>query len=148
MILYITSGQLSSPARTAIRAGGRSRIGPATAGSTREVTRGQSQLQHRLALHRGRGTWRIIGPTERGPQPIGGGGEVAIWISRDEGKTWTKERDVTRDSPLNHNYVRRPVNAHPDFYAFWADGDPDKFSQSRLYFTNRAGDRVWRCRMR
>jgi hypothetical protein len=51
---------------------------------------------------------------------------------------------VTHDSPMNHNYVRRPVDAHPDFYAYWADGDPDKFSPSRLYFCNRAGDRVWR----
>ncbi|MGE3313076.1 MAG: hypothetical protein AB7O66_24175 [Limisphaerales bacterium] len=34
--------------------------------------------------------------------------------------------------------------AHPDFAAFWADGDPDAFSESRLYFANRAGDRVWR----
>ena len=44
---------------------------------------------------------------------------------------------------MNHNYVRRPVNAHPDFYAFWSDGNPDAFSPSRLFFTNQAGDRVW-----
>jgi hypothetical protein len=88
--------------------------------------------------------WRIIGPTETGPQPIGAGGEVAVWTSKDEGKTWTKQRDATRRSPMNHNYVRRPVDAHPDFYAFWADGNPDKFSESRLYFANQAGDRVRR----
>ncbi len=34
----------------------------------------------------GNGTWRIIGPTERGPQRWGGGGEVAVWTSRDEGR--------------------------------------------------------------
>ena len=88
--------------------------------------------------------WRVIGPTGRGPQPIGSGGEVAIWASRDEGKTWIHQRDVTRGSPVNHNYVRRPIDAHPDFYAFWADGNPDEFSQSHLYFTNQAGDAVWR----
>ena len=44
---------------------------------------------------------------------------------------------------MNHNYVRRPMNAHPDFQAFWADGNPDRFSPSKLYFTNRAGDKVW-----
>ena len=87
--------------------------------------------------------WRIIGPTEQGPQPIGSGGEVAVWTSRDEGKTWTKERDITRRSPANHNYVRRPVNAHPDFHAFWADGNPDELSPSRLFFTNQVGDEVW-----
>ena len=65
-------------------------------------------------------------------------------ISADEGKTWHKERDITRNSPLNHTYARRPVAAHPDFYAFWADGNPDTFSESRIYFTNQAGSQVWR----
>jgi hypothetical protein len=88
--------------------------------------------------------WRIVGPTEPGPQPVGSGAEVAVWISRDQGKTWAKDRDVTAGSPFNHNYVRRPVNAHPDFYAFWADGDPDQLTPSHLYFANRTGDRVWR----
>jgi hypothetical protein len=87
--------------------------------------------------------WRIFGPTEKGPQPVGSGGEVAIWASRDEGQTWAKERDVTRGSAMNHNYVRRPMNAHPDFYAYWADGNPDTLTPSHLYFTNKAGDRVW-----
>lgn len=41
------------------------------------------------------------------------------------------------------SYVRRPVNAYPDFYAFWADGNPDKLSPSHLNFTNKASDRVW-----
>lgn len=88
--------------------------------------------------------WRIIGPTEPGPQPFGCGGEVAVWTSRDEGKTWHKDRDATRGGSLNHTYVRRPLHAHPDFYAFWADGDTRKFSKSHLYFCNRSGDRVWR----
>lgn len=89
-------------------------------------------------------TWRIIGPTEPGPQRYGTGGEVALWTSRDSGVTWTKVRDVTQGSQFNHSYVRRPVDAQRDFYAFWADGDPDKFSPSHLYFTNHEGDRVWR----
>ena len=29
--------------------------------------------------------WRIIGPTEAGPQRYGTGGEIAMWISRNEG---------------------------------------------------------------
>ena len=96
------------------------------------------------SLYLEEGVWRIIGPTGRGPQPAGSGGEVAVWASKDQGKTWRKERDVTSGSLRNHNYVRRPVNAHADFYAFWADGDPDRFSPSYLYFTNRAGSSVWR----
>jgi hypothetical protein len=89
------------------------------------------------------GAWHIIGPTKPGPQPIGSGGEVAIWTSQDAGQTWRKERDITRGSEANHNYVRRPINAHADFYAFWADGNPDEFSKSRLYFANQTGDKVW-----
>jgi hypothetical protein len=88
--------------------------------------------------------WEIVGPTEPGPQPLGSGGEVAAWESLDAGETWSKRRDLTKGSPRNHNYVRRPLNAHPDFAAFWADGDPDAESRSCLYFSNRAGDAVWR----
>jgi len=90
------------------------------------------------------GLWRIIGPTEPGPQRYNPGGEVAIWTSNDQGQTWSKVRDVTRNSELNHTYVRRPVDPHPDFYAFWADGHGRKPSESRLYFCNQAGDRVFR----
>ena len=85
------------------------------------------------------GTWRIIAPTEVGPQKWGTGGEMAMWTSRDKGRTWTKVKDLTAGSERNHAYARRPVDAHPDFYAFWADGNPDRFSDSFLYFTTRRG---------
>jgi hypothetical protein len=90
------------------------------------------------------GVWRVIGPTEPGPQAYGTGGEVTIWTSRDQGKTWRKTAEVTSGSDRNQSYVRRPLDAHPDFYAFWADGHAFQPSPSSLYFTNRAGDRVWR----
>ncbi len=89
------------------------------------------------------GTWRIIGPTERGPQRWGVGGEIAVWESADAGKTWKKTREVTRNSPRNHSYVRPVVNGRDDFYALWADGHADKFSISRLYFCNKQGDKAW-----
>jgi hypothetical protein len=90
------------------------------------------------------GLWRIIAPTEPGPQPFGAGGEIVMWTSRDEGATWTKKKQLTRDSKLNHTYPRRPVNANPQFYALWADGNPLERSESRLYFTDREGSHVWR----
>jgi hypothetical protein len=92
------------------------------------------------------GTWRIAGPTEIGPQRWGGGGEVAVWISRDEGVTWTRSRQVTRNSPRNHSYVRKAFGAAADspFAMLWADGHADKLSVSRLYFANRDGTQV-RC---
>lgn len=90
------------------------------------------------------GTWKVIGPTGTGPQEWGCGGEIEMWISEDQGATWAKQRELTSKSPRNHSYVRRPQNAHPDFHAYWADGDAGKFSESHLYFTNQAGDKVWR----
>ena len=89
------------------------------------------------------GVWRVIGPTEVGPQPWGTGGEVAIWESRDEGRSWERTARVTDKSVFNHSYVRRPVNARDPFYAFWADGNPNELSESRLYFTTSTGDRLW-----
>jgi hypothetical protein len=87
--------------------------------------------------------WRIVGPTEAGPQNLGTGGEMAIWESTDEGKSWTKTRNVTRNSERNHWYARRPLHANEDFYAFWADGNADQFSESKIYFCNQNGDQVW-----
>ncbi|MBM4028688.1 MAG: hypothetical protein FJ280_25315 [Planctomycetes bacterium] len=86
------------------------------------------------------GTWRVIAPTELGPQPYNPGGEMLMWTSSDQGKTWKKLRELTHGDPLNHNYARRPVNAHRDFYAFWADGHGRQPSASSLYFCNQAGD--------
>jgi len=87
--------------------------------------------------------WVIIGPTDSGPQPNGAGGEMVLWTSKDSGQTWTRTRSITHDSQLNHSYARRPTNADDPFYAFWADGDPDKISASHLYFSNSTGDHVW-----
>jgi hypothetical protein len=90
------------------------------------------------------GQWRVIAPTEPGPQPWTTGGEMVLWTSRDEGATWQKVRQLTRASRFNHTYARRPVNAHSQFYALWADGNPLAPSESRLYFTDREASHVWR----
>ena len=88
--------------------------------------------------------WRIIAPTEPGPQAFGTGGDVVMWISNDQGETWARRKQLTHSKQANHTFVRRPVDAHPDFYAIWADGDVLKPSTSSLYFTNREGDHVWK----
>ncbi len=90
------------------------------------------------------GAWKLIAPTDPGPQPHMTGGEIVVWTSRDEGKTWKRAKTLTSGSPRNHTYVRRPVDAHPAFYAFWADGDSSKPSESHLYFTDRDCTAVWR----
>ena len=86
--------------------------------------------------------WRVIGSLVNGPQIWGAGGEVAFFESTDDGKTWQMTRQITSNSPRNHNYIRRPLNARDPFYAFWADGDPGKFGISKLYFGDSKGN-VW-----
>jgi len=83
--------------------------------------------------------WTVIGPTEAGPQYYGAGGEIAIWNSSNEGNTWKRSKVITSGSSRNHSYVRRPLKANNDFFAFWADGDADKLSESHLYFSNADG---------
>lgn len=86
---------------------------------------------------------KIIAPSINGPQAYNPGGEIAIWASKDGGKSWGLEKQLTKNSPRNHTYVRRPLNAHPDFYAFWADGHGRRPSESYLYFADKNG-RVFR----
>ena len=87
--------------------------------------------------------WMLIAPTEPGSQPYNTGGEIAIWESHDRGNHWRKTEQVTSGSEFNHTYVRRVVNAHPDFLALWADGHGRQPSVSRLYFINQ-DKKVWR----
>jgi site-specific recombinase XerD len=64
---------------------------------------------------------------------------MVLWESKDSGETWQKTKSPTANSQFNHSYARRPLNAHKDFYAFWADGHADTLSPSRLYFVNKKG---------
>ncbi|MFW6277400.1 MAG: BNR-4 repeat-containing protein, partial [Prolixibacteraceae bacterium] len=91
------------------------------------------------SLYIGKNNWQVIAPTEPGPQPWGVGGETVIWQSRNKGKKWKKAKQVTQNSELNNSYLRRPENAHPGFYGFWANGNPDEFSKSELFFLNKDG---------
>lgn len=87
--------------------------------------------------------WVVIAPTDAGPTYWGAGGEVVKWRSTDQGKTWIREKALTSGSALNHTYMRRPWNCADGFYSFWADGDPDRFTRSSLYFCDKAG-KVWK----
>ena len=89
-------------------------------------------------------TWRLIAPISPGPQRHGTGGEMAMWLRPAKTKQWDHIRSITEESPRNHGYARRPLNAHPDFYAFWADGNPDQLTPSFLYFINKNGTGLWR----
>lgn len=143
VILFLTSqGYRSGPAngprtwRTARWTGKAWQIHP--------VFTSENNYDHGSLYLEADGTWRVIAPALPGPQRWNPGGEVGMWTSRDEGRTWRLVRQLTRASERNHTYVRRPVNAHPDFYALWADGHAREPSDSSLYFTDQKGSRVWR----
>ena len=106
----------------------------------RDITRSNNNYDMGSLYIESDGSWRLIAPTEDGPQPYNPGGEIAMWLSEDRGTSWRMVRQLTQKSPYNHTYARRPENAHPDFYAFWADGHGRQESESRLYFSNQAGE--------
>jgi len=85
------------------------------------------------------GAITVIGPTADGPQAFNPGGEVVEWNSLDRGKTWTKIKQLTVNSAMNHSYVRKPLQAQKDFYGIWADGHARKPSISHLYFLHKDG---------
>ena len=86
--------------------------------------------------------WRVVGPTEAGPQAVGTGGKIAMWVSHDEGKHWEKRLQITAGSEFNHSHARRPLNGRDPFYTFWADGHANRLSESRLYFCDSTGKMV------
>ena len=88
--------------------------------------------------------WTVRVPSAPGPQPGHGGGEVVLWESRNQGDSWEMKRQLTHNSPQNHNYIREPLAAKDPFFVFWADGDPTQLSTSQLYFADRSGEHVWR----
>lgn len=110
----------------------------------RDVTNTDHAYDHGSLYIEPDGTWRVIGTFIDGPQQYGTGGEVGIWISQDQGLTWTGPQAVTSGSTWNHNYTRRPVDAQDDFITLWADGNAFAESASYLYFTDRRGDAVLR----
>jgi hypothetical protein len=88
------------------------------------------------------GTWTVIAPTEPGPAPFATGGEMIVWTSKDQGTSWQKGRSLTPGATRHHTYLRRPLNAHDDLIALWADGDARKPSECRMYYTNRKAERA------
>lgn len=109
---------------------------------TSEITRSDNNYDFGSLYTESDSTWKLIAPTIQGPQAYNPGGEVAMWTSHDKGASWTLTRQVTTNSPGNHTFVRRPVNAAPDFYAFWGDGNAREPSICRLFFTDKNGSIV------
>lgn len=89
------------------------------------------------------GVWTVIAPTEPGPAAYATGGDMVVWTSADQGKTWAKGRQLTH-GPRTHTYLRRPLNAADGMIALWADGDARKASTCSMFFTDRKAEQVWR----
>ncbi len=106
----------------------------------REITTSNNNYDMGSLYIDAQGVWRLIAPTEDGPQPYNPGGEMVLWQSADQGSSWQKVKQLTRTSAFNHTYARRPIDAHPDFYTLWADGHGRKPSKSRLYFCSKEGN--------
>ena len=81
-----------------------------------------------------------MSPTVTGPQAYNPGGEIMLWESLNKGQTWNRVKQLTANSPRNHNYIRGVLNAHPDFIALWADGHGRQESISNLYFSDKQGN--------
>ena len=87
--------------------------------------------------------WIVVGPTEPGARPHHTGGQVAVWRSTDRGEEWERVRSFATRDGCNATYVRRPHGHVEPFDAFWADGDPSRFSESRLYFASIESGDCW-----
>lgn len=87
--------------------------------------------------------WKVVGPTKSGPQEWGVGGELEIWVSKNEGEKWKKKKLLTKNSEFSHSYVRRPVNFKVPFCFFWSDGHSHDFSKCELYFGDFEGN-IWK----
>lgn len=84
----------------------------------------------------------LVAPTAIGPQIWGVGGELQLWRYDDLGEKWTKEKDLTLKSAMNHSYVRKSENFKTPFVFFWANGDAHQFGKSELFFGNLKGE-IW-----
>jgi len=84
-------------------------------------------------------SWRLVGPTGTGPQANKPGGDIVAWRSEDQGRSWYKDQ-LTENSKSNHNYARKPLDAHEGFDTFWSDAATEKQPWSRLYFADKAGN--------
>jgi hypothetical protein len=105
----------------------------------REITESDHNYDHGSLYVEPDGTWRVIAPTDPGPQPDSTGGAVVIHASVDQGQTWRREAPWLIENGRNQTYVRRPLDAHEGFYAYWADGNALERSESSIYFGTKEG---------
>lgn len=83
--------------------------------------------------------YEVVAPTMPGPAAKMPGGDMYIWRSKDQGRSYNKQ-PLTEGSGLMHNLARRPLNAHPHFYTLWfGAAPPDEQAPARLFFADKGG---------
>ncbi len=107
----------------------------------REITRSDHNHDMAFPCVAADGTWPASGPMMPGPRPYGTG-ETVAWTDSGRGRARRDVRKPTTANVRHHSHARRPMNAHPEFCAFRADGDAFKPFPSHLYFANNAGDDI------
>lgn len=82
----------------------------------------------------------IVFPSGPGSQPFTTGGDLFRWTSNDGGQTWQSHLIPNKEAAGQQTYVRKVLNAHPDFHCLWASADALEPSPVRLHFADKQGN--------
>ncbi|MEM6391665.1 MAG: BNR-4 repeat-containing protein [Planctomycetota bacterium] len=83
--------------------------------------------------------WRLIIPSDPGPQRRATGGGMCLWRSADRGTTWQRDHRVVEPEGVNHTYARRVFEGSDDFAFLWASANAHDPGPVDLWFADREG---------
>lgn len=107
--------------------------------SHHRVTRSGHNYDHGSLLLVAEDDWRLLAPTDPGPQSPATGGTMVMHRSADGGRTWKRDRAVFEDPDRCHTYARRPLNAHADLSWVWAAADAHRPGPVTLFAADARG---------
>ena len=108
---------------------------------TATIAEDRPQLRHGEPL----GVRRRRGPSSRRRRPARGPTAAAARCASGRAPTRARpgrSRRKSRRQSAQPQLRPTPGERHDPFFAFWADGDPAQFSESRLYFCDSSGEHV------
>ncbi len=83
--------------------------------------------------------WHMVLPSIAEPQISTSGGSLVRWKTEDQGRSWYPQQ-LSFDPAVNHNWVRRVVEAAPELWFLWSDGNSRRPGESRIWLGDRAGN--------
>ena len=107
--------------------------------SHNRVTKSGHNYDHGSLLLVAEDDWRLLAPTDPGPQTPATGGTMVMHRSADGGKTWRRDRAVLTDPDRCHTYARRPLHAHRDLSWVWAAADAHHPGAVTLFAADAGG---------